>query len=650
MGCAVWSALYSGRPGKPATRGARLTETPSELAEALRPGLLLRLLPTAAVVAAAWSLAWRTRGSFDGGDWLGYAAGCALVLAVVLLAGAAVLPRRVALAAGALLLALGVWTAISLDWSPLPSSGRDEALLVALYAVAFLIPILTLRRDRERMAAAAIVVVGLGSLALAGALELRFAGSPEDLYWNGRMAFPVSYPNALAAMLLVGFWPAVGLAAARQLPSIVRAVIVGAAAAMLADLLLAQSKGGFVGLTVSGVAFFAVCPVRLRALIPAGIAASVVAAQATALTDPYRASADELVSAIRHGGTVAAVATAIATVIGLVYAVLDRRVEVSSRAQHLAAILVSVGLLAALIGGLAAFLVGVDRPGHFLSDRWRSFKHLPEKREGSTHFFSLGSNRYDFWRVALDEFGHHPLAGIGSRGFSSAYLLKGRSSETPARAHSLEMDVVSETGIVGLALLLGAGGLALAAAWPWARRSVVGAGMIGSGVYFAVHTGVDWVWTIPEVGLPAFVLLGVGASWGGGERLLPTRTALGAGVAALALSLFVFAPPWLSSRLVDHAYSAGPAAAADDLRWARRLDPLSTDPLVAEAALARSPADVHPLERAVAKEPRRENLRYLLGTAYLAAGRKEAARRELREALRLYPGDGLARQALANAR
>lgn len=610
----------------------------------------MRLLPTFAVVAAAWALAWRTRGSIDGADWLGYAAGCALVLGVVLLAGAAALPRRVAGAAAALLLVLAVWTAISLGWSPVPSFGRDEALLVALYAVAFLIPILTLRRDRERVAAAAIVVIGLGSLALGGALELHFSGTPESLYWNGRMAFPISYPNALAALLLVGFWPAVGLAAERKLPSIVRAVILGGAAAMLADLLLAQSKGGAVGLAVSGLAFFAICPVRLRALVPAGIAAAVVATQASALTDPYQASADELASAIRHGGAVAALVTAAAAVIGLVYALLDRRVVVSGRVRRLAGILVAAGLLAALVGGLAAFFVAVDRPGHFLADRWRSFKHLPDTRESSSHFFSLGSNRYDFWRVALSEFEHHPLAGIGARGFANVYLVRGRSSETPERAHSLEMDVLSETGVVGLALLVGAGGLALTAAWPWARRSVIGAGILGSGVYFAVHTGVDWVWTIPEVGLPAFLLLGIGASWGGRGRLVPARAAVAAGIAALALSFLVFAPPWLSSRLVDRAYSAGPTAAADDLRWARRLDPVSTDALVAEATLARSPADIPPLERAVAKEPRREDLRYLLGTAYLAAGRKASARRELQEALRLYPADHLARQALAKAR
>ena len=70
----------------------------------------------------------------------------------------------------------------------------------------------------------------------------------------------------------------------------------------------------------------------------------------------------------------------------------------------------------------------------------------------------------------------------------------------------------------------------------------------------------------------------------------------------------------------------------------------------AQAELARSPADIPPLERAVDKEPRREDLRYLLGTAYLRAGRKADARAQLREALRLFPGDDLAKSALERAR
>ena len=66
--------------------------------------------------------------------------------------------------------------------------------------------------------------------------------------------------------------------------------------------------------------------------------------------------------------------------------------------------------------------------------------------------------------------------------------------------------------------------------------------------------------------------------------------------------------------------------------------------------LARSPADIAPLQAAVRQEPRQVELRFALGLAYLHAGRKAEARRELRAALRLYPRSGDIRKALRRAR
>jgi hypothetical protein len=634
---------------QPETRAGRPSAVASP-ARSLHVGSWLRLLPTGVLVGCAWALAWDTGGSIDAADWLPYAVGCALVLAVVLLAGTAARPGWTSLSAGGLLLGFACWTAVSLDWSPVPSLARDDALLVGFYVVAFAVPLATLRSAQERLAAAALVVAGIGSLALAGAVELAVADRPADLFWDGRMAFPITYPNALAALVLVAFWPAVGLAAHRLLPVLVRATALGSACAMAAVWLLAQSKGGAFALASSGLVFFAVCPWRLRALVPTAVVAAAVGAAARTLTEPYRAREAHVATAIRDGGRTAAVVVAVTVGVGLVYAWLDRRTEVGDRTRRLAGRLVLAAAVAAVAGGIAAFFVTVHRPGHFLAREWRSFKHLPTHDTASSHLLSLGSNRYDFWRVAWREFERHPLGGIGARGFGPAYLVSGRSAETPARAHSVEMDALSETGIVGFLLLVGAGGLGLLVLLRGARASLVGAGLLGSGVYLAAHTAVDWVWTVPEVGLVALALAGIGASVES-RGFLPPRAALPAGVAALALALLAFAPPWLSARYVARAYEAtGAQAVRDDLRWARRLDPLSVDPLVAEAELASPPADIPPLERAVAKEPRLEGLRYLLGAAYLRAGRKAEARRELRIALRLYPGDGLARQALGRAR
>lgn len=600
------------------------------------------------LVACACLAAWHDYGSVNAPDWLPYAIVVALVVAAISLSGAALAPELLAGAGVAALVLLAAWVGISARWSAAPSLARDEALLTALYALALLLPLLTIGSVAERLGAAAVVVAGLGALAVATELRLRYGSHPDTLYVYGRLDFPVSYPNANAAFFLVGFWPAIGLAARRAWPVVARAVALAAATALLADWLLTQSKGGGIALAVSAVVFFALCPARLRALPPTLVAAALVGAAYRPLTAPYRASSADLAGTIRHAGTVSLLLVAVAAAVGLVYAALDRRVVVSARAHRVLSFVALLALVAALLGGAGAFAATVDRPGHFLADKWRSFKTLPSTHEGSSHLFSLGSNRYDFWRVALHTFEHHPLGGVGGRGFAAVYLQEGRSVETPQRAHSLELDELSETGIVGFGLLALGLGLPLVVALARARRSPLRAALAAAGVYWLVHSTVDWTWTFPALSLPALLLIGVAAVPERGRPLRPLA-AVPVGAAAAALAVLAFAPPWLSDRYTNLAY-AHPAQAASDLRRARWLDPLSTAPYEAEAALAKPPADIPPLRTAVRKEPRQIDLRYQLGLAYLRAGRKAAAARQLEAALRLDPRSDDVARALRSAR
>jgi O-Antigen ligase/Tetratricopeptide repeat len=593
-------------------------------------------------------LAWDSSGSIAAEDWLPYAVVASFVLAAVLLAGTAVLPGRTALIAAALLVSFSVWTAVSAAWSPLPDLARDDGLLALFYAVAFLTPLVTLRSAADRLAALVVVVLGLGALAVATAVSLR-GGSSDLHYLGGRLDFPVTYWNGEAAMTLVAFWPAVALSAERSLNPILRGLTLAAATSMLALWVGTQSKGGGVALAASAVVFFSVSGARLRTLVPTALAAALAGAGARALTEPFRADAAGFDRAVHRAGTVTLGLAAIAAVVGCVYAVVDGRVRVPARAARIAGIVVVAVMALALIGGAGVFVSKVDHPIGWTQGRWDDFKHLDTSEQSSSHFGQLGSNRYDFWRVALDEFRDHPVAGIGGHGWAVAYLRHGQSRETPQRGHSLELDALSETGILGALLLVAAGVLALVAVGLPARRSLPAAGALGTAAYFVVHTGGDWVWTIPAVSLPAFAIVGIGASIDR-NRPLPWRFAVPAGVVAIVMGLVAFAPPWLSSRLVDRAYEARtPVAASGDLRWARRLDRLAVEPLIAQSALAKPPATIPPLVKAVAKQPRDPELYYLLGLAYIDAGRKADARRVLRAALAFSPRDDAIRLALREA-
>ncbi len=609
-------------------------------------------LPAALAALPAAGLAWQEQGSILAEHWLPYAVLLALLVAVVLGAGLAVRPSRAALLGIAGLTALAAWTALSAVWSPLPALARDEALLTLTYGLALAVPALTVRSAAGRVLVTGAVVTVAAALGVAVALALAFGGGPADRFDFGRLASPIGYVNAQAAAVLVAFWPAIALAASRRLPVPVRALAAAAATALLAVGLLTQSKGGAVALAVSAIVVFSLSPARLRLVPPTLGAAVLVALSYTPLTEPFRrrGEGEALTDAAREAGGRVLVLTVVALVLGAAYALLDRRVELSARLRRAAGVAAAVVLVAAIVAGAAASLARVDDPGGWAGDRWRDFKSMPEREEGSSHLVNLGSNRYDFWRVALGEFREHPVAGIGARGWYVAYLQEGRSDETPRRAHSLPLDVASELGLVGLALLALALLPPLALVAARARSDLVTAGILAACVYWLVHAAGDWTWTFPAVGLPFFLLVGAGIARAGPPDLA-RRAAVPGAVVVAAAAVLLLAPPWLSARITADTAGRSVADPRGELTWARRLDPLSTEPLLAEAALARTPAAaVPPLADAAEREPRAAAVRYLLGLALLDAGRREEALRELEAAGRLSPRDERIAAALRRTR
>jgi O-antigen ligase len=617
---------------------------------ALRAELALAL-PTALAASLVAGLAWREQGSILPEHWLPYALLLAFLAAVVLISGVASVPCMAVLAALAGLGGLAVWSAVSALWAPLPAAARDEALLVAAYALALTVPVVTLRSTMGRTAAAGTVIAVAAGLGLATAIALAFGEHPDDRYDFGRLTSPIGYVNAQGAAFLIAFWPAVALAAGRMLHLAVRSFAAAAATCMLATGLLTQSKGGAIALAVSAAVVLALSPARLRLLVPALGAFVLVAVSYGTLTEPFRVRDESraLVDAAREAGGRVLVLTVLGAMLAAAYALIDQRLDVTPRLRVLAGRLGAVALAAGVIAGVAIFVVRVDHPVRWAGDRWDDFKTMPTQEQGSSHLVNLGSNRYDFWRVALDEFRDHPLTGIGARGWQVAYLEHGRSNETPRRSHSLELDTASEDGVVGLALL-GLALLPLAGALALrARRDLLSAGLFGAAVYFLVHASGDWIWTFPAVGILVFLLLGIGASTDDPPALAGRAVLPLAGVAA-AIGLFAFAPPWLAARITSDELEQPGQDPHADLTWARRLDPLSTEPLLAEGGLETGAKAIPPLERAADREPRDAATRYVLGLAYLDAGRVRDAVRELEEARRLAPRDERIAAALRRAR
>jgi hypothetical protein len=597
---------------------------------------------------ASCLLAWVETGSIDSSDWLLYAVITGLLLGVVALTGSVLRPHWAAVAGLAFLLAYAGWQTVTIAWSALPALARDDALLTLFYAVVAAIGLLSVRSRLDRAIVVAAVAAGSGALALAMGAVLRFGARPEDYFGDQRLTYPVSYTNGAAAMFLIGFWPALVVAARRSLPPVVRGLALGAAAATMSGWLLTQSKGAGIALAISTLAVLVVARDRLRLLVPGLIVAAIVGSQFHPLTAPFSADGTlALRAAARHAGWVLLWTSAGAALAGFLYALVDRRLELPPRALRLVRRLALALAVVAVIALPVAFFASVDHPGRYAADKWSVFKHKPSRETSTTHFGSLGSNRYDFWRVAVHEFAQHPVGGIGGRGYGPAYLIARHSGETPARAHSFELDALSELGIVGFLLLLGAlvPFLVLVVLGAW-RGDLAATAAFGAAAYFIVHGSADWLWTIPAVGLPFFLLLGTACAPARGPRLGTAWVAVLATASFLA-ALLAFAPPWLSARLSTHALESSSSPTAD-LRWARRLDSLSVEPYLVEASIAPTPvAALPPLRKAAEKEPRAVDVRYQLGLGYLRARRAADARRELRAALRLEPGEPSIERALS---
>jgi O-Antigen ligase/Tetratricopeptide repeat len=622
----------------------------SNLSNLRGSGAALPLIPIGAVAIAFFALAWREQGSILAEDWLGYALASAFLAATIVASGSAFHPRRALLVGLGALLAFAAWTAVSGAWSPVPAHARDEALLILFYAVVLAIPLLVLRSDTERTIAVAIVVGASICLVVATSARLLLSDSPADHhYWTTRLGSPIRYPGADAAIFLVSFWPAVALAASRRLNLVVRTVAFAGATALAAGLLMTQSRAGAVSLGISAVVVFALAPARLRLLVPSAVALALALAAYFPLTGPFQEEGPALDAAVRDAGTWALLVPVGGVVVGILYALVDRRLSLPPRLVRAAGVAALAAVVAGAIVGVGGFFATVDEPRDYLSDRWRDFKRQPDTESGSSHLVTIGSNRYDFWRVALSEFREHPFAGAGGGAFAPVYLREGRTLETPLRAHSVQLDVLSETGLLGFVLLMFA---LLPFGWTLIRRArvdLITAGVLGAAAYWLVQATADWTWTFPAAGIPFFLLLGA-ATAGAGDRRIASSVGIPLALAMAATALLAFGPPWLSSQFTASALGQSSPAAADELRWARRFDPLSIAPLIAEAELATSPAGaIPPLEKAVEREPRSVAPRYLLGNAYLDAGRVADARRELREARRLAPRSVEVQEALRRA-
>jgi tetratricopeptide (TPR) repeat protein/predicted secreted protein len=616
-----------------------------------------------------------------------------IVLALLVMALGAVglraaeIPRAVRVAL-ACLAGYTVLSFLSILWAAVPGEAWEGANRTLLYLLVFAL----FACWRQRGASAALLLcswtLALIALAAFAALHVNAAGSTslQALIPGGRLLYPSGYPNANAAQWLMAFWPALLLARSERLPWALRGLLAGGAVLLAEVALLSQSRGSLYATPVMLVLVFALLPGRTRTfalLVP--VAAGIGAAAPAVLRVGDHLHNGQVMTTAVHAAIVAMFLASLA--VGLLVALgaaAESRASLSEassmRMRKAVAAIAILTAVAVVAGGLAAAGNPVSRIRH----GWDTFKggYSADSATGSRLISGLGSSRYDFYRVALDEFLAHPLVGIGADNFQEQYLAHGRSEETPRYPHSVELRTLVETGLVGVLLaLVGLGGALVAAARalrgadPLAR-SVVAAALAGFG-YWVVHGSFDWFWEFAGLGAPAFAMLGLACALAPRSRVtgpspaiashapgpagpsrprpgsLHRRLGIAAGLLVGSLAAISLAAPWLSQLEIESAariWTKAPATAYARLDDATHLNPLSDEADVVAGSIALRYGELARAERdfklALSRTPGDSYATLELGAIASASGHRASALDLLERTVRLDPREPLARQAL----
>jgi hypothetical protein len=453
----------------------------------------------ATLVAGPVVLAFFSGGYFDGPRDVALLVAAAALAALAVAAPAGELvPRgsaaRVALVAA---VAYAAWIALSATWAPVSDFAGDDAERALLYAVVLTAAAIAFReRAAARaleplVAAGTVVVVGYG---LSGRLLPGLVTEHPQASAVGRLDQPLTYWNAMGALAMLGLILCARLAGDGDRPRGLRAAAAAAAVPLGMGCYLSFSRGALAALGAGLVTLVVLAPTRgqLRAALLV-LAAGATGALAAAASSAVRTLEGSAGTREREGAIVLAVALAL-----MAGAAMAARVPLRDRPLTLPrwagwAALAAVGAL--LVVGIVA------AGGH---------EHGPAAT-GATNqrLGSLGSNRYGYWRVAIETGADHPLAGVGASGFRVAWLERRRVSENVRDAHSLELETFAELGLVGVALLAALlAGVAVSARAAHRADPTLAAGAAAALAAWTFHSAIDWDWEMPALTLVVVVLAG----------------------------------------------------------------------------------------------------------------------------------------------
>lgn len=563
-------------------------------------------------------------------------------------------PRRAGLAALGLLTAFVCWNGVTMIWSIAPDRSWSYLNRGAVYLSFALLGLAVASSVR---APARLVAGGLAVL-LFGVVGWALLGKVfPSLFPDGarvaRLRNPIGYWNALAlacaVALPLGLWAATRRSWQREL----RAAGVLLLYFAVIALVLTFSRAGILVAVVVVLLWLAFVPARLESF--GALLLSVVPAAAVAGWASTRAGLvdDNQPFAARRSDGAWFALVAVLVGVAVVAAALgadgaDRRFS-DVAARRLWARRIAVGIGAVAVAGVIAVSAASGGPGSWL----REFRGGGEVGNSARLGTLSSNNRWEWWKEAWRVFEQKPAGGKGAATFAIARLRVRKGSTVTNEPHNIALQALSETGIVGFLLGVGAVlaalvGLARAVRRLSGEERAAAVALAVAVPAYLLHALADIDWDFIAVSAPVFLVGGLVIGMGGEVRArrVRGRPLFAAGVALCLLGgVYSLAAPWLASSRVDDAYTAltdlQPGRAASAARDASSLNPLSVQPIWALANAYASVQDtrdtVKQYERATRLQPENPDTWVSLGQYELCHGDVFVAYAALNHAYTLDP-------------
>lgn len=426
------------------------------------------------------------------------------------------------------LAALAIWSGISTTWSPSPDTGVEVMQRNFVYLGLFGLGLLAAGSRRLvrpfvwGLCAVIAVVVGAGLLSR---LYPEVVSSPPGPLVS-RLAYPVSYWNALGALAAMGVTLTASIAADIRLRTVVRSAAAGVSVMLVTGLYLTLSRGALLALFIGTIVVVALFPQRWS-LILSIFAISVVAALAIVrlghyhvLVDPPKRGESGQASAGARYGPQLLLFMALAGLaqVGIAAAQGSREASAAAHKYAIPVLICLPGLLGICILVVSVFNQSwargwTSKTNHYVERQWNGLlspTQTFEKAEGTARLTTAQGDRLEAWRVAANAFKAHPVGGDGAGSYEVRWVRERREDAELRNAHSLYLETLGELGLVGFVLLAIFVGSLVAAVIRARRRrgalDTLGAGVFAACFAWLFHAGIDWDWQVTALSGLAIML------------------------------------------------------------------------------------------------------------------------------------------------